>query len=69
MKGFIQTSVVISLAGGLFGIFAWTYSQFSTVTAKAAATDIQLSSVTQQSKDIDTRLERIENKVDRILLK
>lgn len=68
MKGHASLQMIIGAGvtgiAMLGGVFAWTYAQFSSVTAHASQTDVTVSAVQQKTTDIDMRLSRIEDKID-----
>lgn len=56
-NGYIQTSVAISLAGGILAVFGWTYTQFKDVNTNATAVSNSVAAVQQWQKDFEVRYE------------
>jgi hypothetical protein len=70
-RGNVTVGVLISGASvGLTmiaSVFAWTYTQFSSVQVHASQTDIKVATVEQKTSDVDSRLDRIESKLDMLI--
>lgn len=66
--GMLATTAVTAVTL-VAGVFTWTYAQFSTVNANASETNQRVARVEQKGDDIDVRLTRIEDKIDKIISK
>lgn len=70
-KGSISIAMALSgAASGLLilgGAFAWTYTQLTGVQAHASQTDVKVATIEQKTNDVDSRLDRIENKLDMLI--
>lgn len=66
-KGYIQASVAITLASGMFAVFAWTYSQLSNISVHASESDQRIAKLEEAVGTIKTDTTEIKGDLKSIL--